>query len=94
MLLFISMGEYRMELLLDASSTVALLHSKGPGKMKHLDVRVLWLQDLVTAGGLSTQKIDRILNLSDPLTHPPTAMKLEAFTQGTGMRNLDPEKHQ
>ena len=94
MLLFIGMGEYRMELLLDAASTRALLHKKGPGRMKHLDVRALWMQDLVAAGGLSTRKIDRLLNLSDPLTHSPTAMELEVFREGIGMMNLTFEEHQ
>ena len=94
MLLFIGMGEYRMELLLDAASTRALLHKKGPGRMKHLDVRALWMQDLVAAGGLSTRKIDRLLNLSDPRTHSPTAMELEAFREGIGMMNLTFEEHQ
>jgi hypothetical protein len=94
MLQFIGMGEYRMELLLDAASTRALIHKKGPGRMKHLDVRALWMQDLVAAGGLSTKKIDRLLNLSDPLTHSPTALELEVFREGIGMRNFTHDEHE
>ena len=94
MLQFIGMGEYRMELLLDAASTRALIHKKGPGRMKHLDVRALWMQDLVAAGGLSTKKIDRLLNLSDPLTHSPTALELEVFHEGVGMKNFNSEEHE
>jgi hypothetical protein len=75
-LLFIGMGEYRMELLLDDASTRALIHQKGPGSMKHLDDRALWMQDLVAAGGLSTKKIERIPTtpgVDDPIWYGATA---------------------
>jgi hypothetical protein len=49
------------------------------GRRKHLGARALWHQDSVTSGGLGAKKIDRILNLSGPLTHPPSAIELETF---------------
>jgi hypothetical protein len=93
MLLFCGMGEYSLELALDASSTRQLLYRKGPGRMKHLDVRALWLQDLVAHGGLITKKIDRAVNLADVLTHPPTCKELEVFMEGVGMADMTEEEH-
>ncbi len=86
--------DYRMELLLDASSTRGPLSRKSPGRMKHLDVQALWFSDLVAAGGLRTKKIDRFLKLPDPLTRPPSAMELEALTHGVGTQNISKEEYQ
>ena len=52
------------------------------------------MQDLVAAGGLSTKKIDRLLNLSNPFTHSPTALELEVFREGIGMRNFTNDEHE
>jgi hypothetical protein len=93
MLVFIGMGEYRMMLHVDASSVHSLLHRRGPGKMKHIDVRSLWLQGLVAAGGLFAKKIERSLNAADMLTHAPTAGEVEKFTAMIGMETVDEEEY-
>ena len=47
--------------------------------MKHIDSRILWLQDLTAAGGVRLKKILRTQNLADMLTHTPSAKELEIF---------------
>ena len=47
--------------------------------MKHIDSRILWLQDLIAAGGVRLKKIPRTQNLADMLTHTPSAKELEIF---------------
>ena len=47
--------------------------------MKHIDLRILWLQDLTAAGGVRVKKISRTQNLADMLTHTPSAKELEVF---------------
>ena len=47
MLLFIGMGSYMLQLYLDASAARCLLNRRGPGCLKHIDVRSLWLQWLI-----------------------------------------------
>ena len=47
--------------------------------MKHIDSRILWLQDLIAAGGARLEKIPRTQNLADMLTHTPSAKELEMF---------------
>ena len=47
--------------------------------MKHIDSRVLWLQDLIAAGGVKLKKIPRAQNLADMLTLTLHAKELEVF---------------
>ena len=53
----------------DSSANDGILHRAGCGKVKHLSVRQLWLQERVANGDLEVQKVPRALNLSDALTH-------------------------
>ena len=53
--------------------------------MKHIDSRVLWLQDLIAAGGVKLKKIPRAQNLADMLT-------LTLQCEGTGGLCSDQEK--
>ena len=54
--------------------------------MKHVDLRILWLQDLIAAGGVRLKKIPRTQNLADMLTHTPGAKELEVFLPLMGLR--------
>ena len=47
--------------------------------MKHTDSRILWLPDLIGAGGVRLKKIPRTQNLADMLTHTPSAKELWVF---------------
>ena len=38
--------------------------------MKHIDSRILWLQDLIAAGGVRLKKRPRTQNLADMLKKP------------------------
>ena len=92
MLMFIRMGEYAIELKLDAKSTHQMLYRRGPGRMKHLDVRALWLQELAANHGMITKKIPREINAGDLLTHPPSKAELDLFTGMINMRVLSEEE--
>ena len=54
--------------------------------MKPIDSRVLWLQDLIAAGGLKLKKIPRTQILADMLTHTPSAKELEVSLPLMGLR--------
>ena len=93
MLLFIGCGEYRMELMMDASAAKNFLHRRGCGRMKHIDARCMWMQDLVAGGGLVIRKLPRVENVAAMLTHPPSASELERFVPKCGMKNEILEKY-
>ena len=53
----------------DSSAAEGILCRNGIGKVEHLEVRDLWLQDNINDGTLRVQKIPRQQNAADALTH-------------------------
>ena len=65
-----------LEIKTDASAARGVILRQGVGKMRHLQVKQLWLQENVAAGELTIVRIPRIDNCADALTHPWTAHDL------------------
>ena len=59
-----------LELRTDASAARGVILRQGVGKVRHLQVKQLWLQENVAAGELTIVKIPRANNCADALTHP------------------------
>ena len=53
----------------DSSANHGIIQRQGSGKIKHLGVRQLWLQQQVELGNAEHNKIPRALNSADMLTH-------------------------
>ena len=53
----------------DASASMGISLRSGAGKVKHLGVRQLWLQERIHNGEITLEKIPRSVNMSDALTH-------------------------
>ena len=51
-LMFAGLGHYEIEIKVDSSAAHAFFHRRGVGRTKHIDSRILWLQDLIAAGGV------------------------------------------
>ena len=86
-LMFAGFGHYEIEIKVYSSAAHAFFHRRGGGRMKHIDSRILWLQDLVAAGGVRLKKIPRTQNLADMLTHTPSAKELEVFIPLMSLRS-------
>ena len=67
----------------DSSANDGILKRSGAGKVKHLSVRQLWLQEKVGEVVLWHEKIPRAINVADAMTHYFT--KPEALTHFSGM---------
>ena len=78
-LMFAGLGHYEIETKVDSSTAHAFFPRRGVGRMKHSDSGILWLQDLIAAGGVRLKKIPRTHNSADMLTHTPGAKELEVF---------------
>ena len=53
----------------DSSASQGIASRSGVGKVKHLSIRQLWVQERVEDGDLVVHKIPRCENVSDALTH-------------------------
>ena len=53
----------------DSSAAKGVVMRSGSGKLKHLSVKQLWLQEYTASGEILVEKIPREQNPSDALTH-------------------------
>ena len=61
----------------DASAAKGISARKGLGKIRHLEVSQLWLQDKVATGEICIQKVDGTANKADALTKHVTREEME-----------------
>ena len=54
--MFAGLEHYEIEIKVDSSAVHAFFHKRGVGRMKHIDSRILWLQDLIAAGGVEIEE--------------------------------------
>ena len=52
----------------DSSTAKAVASRRGLGKMRHVEVRLLWVQEAVKKGRIRLKKVDGETNLADHLT--------------------------
>ena len=82
----------KLELRTDASAARGVILRQGVGKVRHLHVKQLGIQEAVAEGELEVIKIPRAQNCSDALTHAWTAAGL-IFWNEMGLR-YSPLTHQ
>ena len=57
-----------ISVMVDASAAVGITMRRGMGRIRHIELNELWLQDQVARGKISIHKIDGKENFSDSLT--------------------------
>ena len=72
-LMFPGLGHYEIEIKVDSSAAHAFFQKRDVGRMKHVDSRILLLQDFIAAGSVRVNKILKTQHLADMLTHTPSA---------------------
>jgi len=72
----------------DSSSARLMAYKRGPGRMKHIELRQLWLQEQVRGGMLEIKKITTEQNLADVLTKPLNCERLEYFRPRLGLEDV------
>ena len=68
----------------DSSANDGILKRAGSGKIKHLTVRQLWLQEKCELGIAKHVKIPRAINSVDAMTHHFTKVEAETHLGATG----------
>ena len=73
----------------DASAAVGMVKRSGFGRVRHIDVSQLWIQDMVAKGKIRINKVKSEENLSDALTKNVKRETLDNHVIGTNqIRNL------
>ena len=68
----------------DASAAIGIANRIGIGKVRHIEVNQLWLQDKVAKKELIIEKVPAEGNLVDALTKPVKAETIRKHIEGIG----------
>jgi hypothetical protein len=82
---FCGMGTVPICMLTDASVSRQFVYRKGVGRVKHIDVRYMWLQDAIDSPIYTVKNFPRIDNPNDLLTHTPTNNDLDKLLPLIGL---------
>ena len=67
------------------SAAKGVLHRRGAGRIKHLEAKQLWAQDLIMNKKLIAKKVAREINPSDAFTHYWSAKDVAVHFQQMGI---------
>ena len=62
----------KLQVHTDSSAAQGIVMRSGCGKVKHLDIKTLWIQERERNGDLVMVKVPRLQNVSDLFTHHVT----------------------
>ena len=79
-------GDVTPTLFSDSSSALRVLKKRGPGRMKHIEIRFLALQQWREQKRLTFAKVDTKENCADVLTKPMTKGQIVKFSLEVGLR--------
>ena len=71
----------------DSSVAKSFVATRGLGKMRHLEVKFLWLQEIVQMGNVRVEKVSGATNIADALTKYHGIDKLDALCRPHGIVN-------
>ena len=68
----------------DASATLSIVHRQGLGKLRHVNVQYLWVQERVRGGDLQVEKVWGKHNPADLMTKHLPAMEMHGHLERLG----------
>ena len=77
--------EYDVVVLCDSSAAVGIVGRKGVGRIRHLDVGAMWVQQLKEGGGFDVKKVKGTENPADQMTKYLGAGEVEKGVEMLGM---------
>eukprot|EP00959_Pyramimonas_sp_CCMP1952_P405677 8502456-Pyramimonas_sp.AAC.1 len=69
-----------------SQSALAVCRKRGPGKMKHVELKTLAIQDWVKEGRLRIHKVSTHENPADLMTKELSVEKMTKFSRALGLR--------
>ena len=76
-----------VQVFTDSSVAKSFVSTRGLGRMRHLDVKLLWLQECVQRGLLDVGKVSGVTNVADALTKFHDLQKLRSLCEPHGVMN-------
>ena len=77
--------EVEVQVNTDSSAAKSITSRKGAGRVRHIEVRELWVQDRVSKGELKIVKVRGEDNVADGLTKHVDKPKMEQYLKACGL---------
>ena len=93
------LGDFNIEMItkliikVDSTAAIGIANRRGLGKIRHIDVADLWLQDRVYRGEMTIAKVPGEANLVDGLTKYLDRKKLDHHIESTNQVALVGRHH-
>jgi hypothetical protein len=85
--------DHKLRVRTDASAAKGIATRKGLGKVRHIEVNQLWLQDRVAAGEVEIMKVKGEINWADALTKHVDGDSLKRHSRYVGL-NIGNDRHE
>ena len=72
----------------DSSAAIAISKRRGSGKLRHINVGMLWIQEKTESGEIVVKNIKGISNPSDMMTKNVTREKIDKYMQMMKQRHV------
>ena len=82
-------SEVEGEIYVDSNAAIGTVNRKGNGKLRHVRVGILWIQEKVEEGEVSVRKVAGEENPADLLTKNVNAAKIEKYMNLIGEQYRD-----
>ena len=82
----------RHECLVDNSAALHLCHRRGPGKLRHIAGKLLWIQDLVAQEELQVKAVGTTYNVADLGTKPLSRSRITLILYWCNTRSSADER--
>ena len=73
----------------DSSAAKAVAKRRGLGKLRHVELKWLWVQDMVKEGRVKLKTVRGEENVADHLTKPKTRADIEELLKTVGAEFRD-----
>ena len=77
----------RIQIKSDASAAIGIASRRGLGKIRHLEVSQLWLQQRVASEGLKIEKVKGTENVADALAKHLGVEDMKMHMDGVGLEH-------
>ena len=85
--------DMKVESFCDSSAAKGTLERMGAGRIKHIETRHLWGQDMISLGLAKVSHISRQFNCADVLTHSTSKSEFSRLLTLMGVRFVEPHAH-
>ena len=73
----------------DSSATIAIAKRRGAGKLRHINIGLLWIQERTESEEVTVKKVKGVSNPSDMMTKAVNREKLEKYMVMVSQKEAD-----